>query len=232
MKTHDPNDVLSPADRAIANRLSKLGTMPVDTARLEASLRSVLPPPPGPTEERTGRMRIGWFQPFRAVAASFVLLSAVVAIVLLSSSSGPALASASQMARMHDDLVSGRTPVMQVGSIDEANRALASQWPGGPTVPGVPQSHVMACCMRSIKDKRIACVLLKSEGEPVTMTVASAADMRLPKSPTTTRGGVAYHVQSSGGLQMVISERNGRWVCLIAKFPVERLMDLASELAF
>ena len=121
---------------------------------------------------------------------------------------------------------------MQVDSIDEANKALAGQWPGGPTVPDAPQSHVMACCMKSVKDKKVACVLLKSEGEPVTMTVANAADMRLPKSPTVTRGGVTYHVQAAGDLNMVMTERRERWICLIGRLPAPRLMDLADQLQF
>ena len=51
----------------------------------------------------------------------------------------------------------------------------------------------MACCMKSVKNKKVACVLLKSEDVAVTMTVANAADMKLPRSPTVTRGGVTYH---------------------------------------
>lgn len=250
MNSTDPTDPAGAdarLDRAIDARLGRLRTMPVDTSRLERALLAQIPRPGGEVEgeaeeeRQRQRLRIGggratgwsqWFRPLRAVAASFVLLSAVVAVLLLSSSSGPALASAAQMAQMHEDLVSGRTPVMQVDSIEQANQMLAGQSPGGPTLPDAPQSHVMACCMKSIKNKKVACVLLKNEGEPVTMTVANATDMRLPKSPTVTRGGVAYHVQASGGLQMVMTERNGRWVCLIARMPAERLMDLAAELKF
>ena len=90
----------------------------------------------------------------------------------------------------------------------------------------------MACCMKSVKGKKVACVLLRDGGEPITMTVANAADMRLPKSPTVTRTGVTYHVQSSGELNMVMTERNGRWVCLIGRVPAERLMDVTSKLEF
>jgi hypothetical protein len=241
MSTVDHNEPLggdAGLDRAVERRLARLRTMPVDTSRLEKAILAQIPRPqneePAEQQQRQ-RMRIGWLtaiRPLRAVAASFLLLSAVIAGVLLFSSGGQALASASQMAQMHDDLVSGRTPVMQVSSIEEANRALSGAWPGGPSVPEAPQSHVMACCMKSVKGKKVACVLLHNEGEPVTMTVANASDMRLPKSPTVTRAGVTYHVQSSGGLNMVMTERNGRWVCLIGRVPAERLMDLAVGLTF
>jgi hypothetical protein len=136
------------------------------------------------------------------------------------------------MAQFHQDMVSGKTPVMHVDSIEAANQALSSQWPQSPQVPNVPQQHVMACCMKSVKDKKVACVLLKREGVPVTMTVANASDMRMPKSPKVTRNGIDYHVQSSGNLTMVMTERQGRWVCLIGELGSERLMDLADQLQF
>jgi len=91
---------------------------------------------------------------------------------------------------------------------------------------------VMACCMRSVKNKKVVCVLMEDSAGPVSMTVANASDMQAPASPTVTRGGVSYHVQSVGPLNMVMTERNGRWICLIAKLPAERLMDLAASLEF
>jgi hypothetical protein len=56
--------------------------------------------------------------------------------------------------------------------------------------------------------------------------------MRVPTSPVTVRNGVSYHVQASGNLNMVMTERSDRWVCLIAEMPAERLMDLAAQLQF
>ena len=41
----------------------------------------------------------------------------------------------------------------------------------------------MACCMKSVHDKKVACVLLKDNGVPVTLSVANASDMELPATP-------------------------------------------------
>ena len=90
----------------------------------------------------------------------------------------------------------------------------------------------MACCMKSVKSKKIACVLLRNENVPVTMTVANAADMRLPTSPTIQRDGVTYHVQSEGALNMVMAERHDRWICLIGELSPEQLVALAAKLRF
>lgn len=226
-KNYDDNtgSVESRADQATAARLAKLRTLPVDTSRLEKAIESQIP------RSQRRSLKLVWFRPMRAVAAGLAI-AATLTLVLLASSGGPALASAAQMAQMHEDLVSGKTPVMQVDSIDSANKALNAQWPDSPGIPSLPADHVMACCMKSVKNKKVACVLLKNEGEPVTMTVANASDMKLPTSPTAVRDGVTYHVQSSGPVNMVMTQRNQRWICLIGHLPVNQLMDLAAKLQF
>jgi hypothetical protein len=216
----------SELDRATAMRLSRLRTLPVDTSRLDKLVKDQLP-----SQEKNTRLFLGSFRPLRTVAAGLILF-ATIAGILLSSSGGQALASPTQMAQMHEDIVAGRTPVMKVDSIAAANRALAEQSPQSPTLPGLPPDHVMACCMRSVQNKRVACVLLQNQGTPVTMTVANAADMKLPAAPTATRDGITYRVQTAGKLNMVMTERGGRWVCLIGEPSADKLMDLAAKLQF
>jgi hypothetical protein len=227
--TNEQHD--SRLDAATAARLGKLRSMPVDTSGVERSLRHAIPEP------SSVRMRIGaWVRPLRTVAASLLVLGAIVAAVVISTSGGEVMASPTQMAQLHDEIVSGKTRVQKVESIEEANRFLRAQWAEGlaPAVPDLPGEHVMACCMKSIKDKRVACVLLKGQGgEPVTLSVAKAADMKLPRGvPTAQRAGVTYHVQASDAVNMVMFERNGRWVCLMGRMDVEKLVGVAGELRF
>src|SRR5215203_84817 len=92
-------------DQAIKRRLGQLRSMAVDTTRLDEALSAAVPGP------RIRRRR--WLRPAPAVAASFIIVL-LTAGILLSTSGGGALASTSQMAQMHEDLVSGRTPVTQV----------------------------------------------------------------------------------------------------------------------
>jgi hypothetical protein len=226
METGEFDNADGRLDQATADRLARLRTMPLDTRSLEAKLRGQIPMP---TPRR--RVFIGVFRPLRAVAASLIILG-VTAAVLLSVSGGPALASAAQMAQMHYDVVSGKTPVIKVDSIDEASKILSGQWPSCPQIPKVPDSYEMACCMKSVKGKKVACMLLKSEGTPITMTVANATDMAMPSSPTMMHDGVTYHVQSSGALNMAMTQRNGKWVCLIGEISSERLMAVMSKLRF
>ena len=222
----DDRQYESDLDRATSERLNRLRTLPVDTSRLDKMVGVQLP-----SRERTPARMFPWLRPMRAIAASIVLL-AMIGVILLASSGGPVLASSMQMAQMHEDIVAGRTPVMKVDSIAQANRALAEQSPQSPTVPDMPSDHVMACCMKSVQNKRVACVLLQDQGTPVTMTVANASDMKLPTAPTITRDGITYRVQTINKLQMVMTERNGRWVCLIGEVPADQLMTLATKLRF
>ena len=212
-------------DRAMSARLTKLRAMPVDTSRLDKALRAQVPP-------LRPERRLRLLRPLRAIAASVLLVSAIAAAIMLSASSGPALAEPAQMAQVHQDILSGRIPVMQVASIEAANRMLNSQSPGAPTLPHMPDSHVMACCMKSVHNKQMACVLLKDEGVPITLAVASAADMKLAPAPVVTRNGIDYRVQKVGDLGMVMTEQNGKWLCLIGRIPADRLIDVAAQVRF
>lgn len=225
MQSQPTDETDSPLDQATARRLARLRTMPVETRGLEERISALIPP----SQQRNAR--ITWLRPLRAVAA-LLLVGGLVAVILITLSGGPALASAAQMAQVHQDLVSGKTPVVQVDSIEAANRELSRQSPDSPAVPNVPSNHVMACCMKSVKNKRVACVLLKSQGVPVTMTVANASDFKLPASPAVMHDGISYHVQSAGDLNMVTTQRGGRWICLIGQLAPERLMEMAAKLEF
>ena len=223
MQNNNHDNLESDIDRATSSRLGQLRAMPVDTRSFDEKLQSQIPFP------RPRRQVIRFFRPSRIVAACLIVLGLVAAFKLIGSGNQVL---ASQMVQMHYDLVSGKTPVTKVESIEAANKFLSGQSPKCPELPKVPDRYEMACCMKSVKGKKMACVLLKGEGAPVTMTVANAADMQTPKSPTVVRGGVTYHVQSSGALNMVLSQRNGQWVCLIGEMSAEKLMDLEMKLHF
>jgi hypothetical protein len=225
MNSDDRNEHDDALDRAMIARLSKLRTKPVDTSNLDKALRARIPVSRRP-------WRVLSLRPIRAAAASLVLVSAIVTAIMLSASSGPALAEPAQMAQVHHDIVSGRFPVMRVDSIEAANRMLNSQSPDAPTLPQVPDTHVMACCMKSIHNKKMACVLLKNDGVPITLAVASAADMKLGPAPVLKRNGIDYRMQTVGNLNMVMTEHDGKWLCLMGEVPADRLTEVAAQVRF
>jgi hypothetical protein len=211
---------------AVQRRLTKLRTMPVELTALQAKVNAAIPRHRRIVLGRLATRRIG-----EVIAAGFIL--AVVSLGLMFIfSGGPVVASAQDFAQFHEDLVAGRVHAVRVTTIDAANKALAAQDSLSPQLPEVPSEQVMACCMNSVKGKRIACVLMDQGGTPVTLTVADAKDMQSPASPTVQRNGMSYHEHSVNGLNMVMTERNGRWICLIGRLSSERLMDLAGQLQF
>lgn len=226
MNTADSNHHGNELDQAVSRRLGRLRSLPVETARLDRLIQEQIPRPQG-----QDRQRGLWLRPLRAVAAILVF-AVLLGALIWSSSGGPAMASTAEMAQLHRDVVSGRVPVIQVDSIDQAGAALSGKWPEQPGLPEAPDSHVMACCMRSVKDRKVACVLFKNEGQPVTLSVAKASDLRSPQSPSLKRDGLQYHIESSDNLNMVSVQREGRWICLIGELPVDRLIDIAHGLRF
>ncbi len=211
-------------EQAIADRLSRLKAIPVDASGLDRVFQEMLP-------GARRSVQAPWFRPMRAVAA-VLMVGALASGILLLTTGQQVLASPAVMARMHRDLVAGHVPVTRVATIDEASHILAMGGDNHPDLPQAPDAHVMACCMREIKDRKVACVLLEEAGVPVTMSVANASDMKLPRSPTVVQDGVSYHVQVIDELTMVMTERNQRWVCLISELPAERLISIAGRLVF
>jgi hypothetical protein len=219
---HTENDDINQSEAAIARRLAKLQSLPVDTTGLEHALRSKLPPAP-----QIAR-RLPWPR-LLALAASVLILTTLSLAFL---QSREVEASPVLMAQMYHDMVAGRVPTMHATSLAEVNHAIAAFSGNFPNLPDAPAGHMMACCMRNVGNKKVACVLLDNGGTPVTMVVANASEVQPPNSPTVTKDGATYHVQHTGELNMVRTERDNRWICLISPLPQDQLIDVARGIHF
>jgi hypothetical protein len=153
-----------PLDAATSQRLAKLRTMPVDTSRLDKLIQAKIPKPQIEAVRSSRPSILFRIRPLRAIAASIVMLG-IVGVILWSLSGGAVMAAPDMMAKFHEDLVTQKVHTTQVASISDANKALAEEWTKNVEIPHVPSAHAMMCCMRSIEDKRVACVLLRSEGD-------------------------------------------------------------------
>jgi hypothetical protein len=228
MNTPESNPRRTRLDEATSRRLAKLHTVPMDTSQLLKAVEAQIPRP----QAQARRLRLTWLKPMRAVAASLLVFGLIIALVI-HSSGGPVLASADRLARIHDEVLHrAGTHVTAVDSVSAANAALASKCPGLPAVPELPKDHVMSCCVHDLGRKKLACVAILVDEVPVSIAVADVADVKMPTCQALMIGGVAYHVQSEGDINMVMTERGGRWVCVMGKLPVNRLAELASSLRF
>ncbi|MGE5609238.1 MAG: hypothetical protein ACM359_08285 [Bacillota bacterium] len=223
MNTPD-SDHLGELDRATTHRLSRLASFPVDTSKLAATLRQQIP---APQAEQPRHM---WLRPMRIAAAILVLIGGIIA-ALIFSSGGPALASPDVLAHVHEEMIAGQSHgVRKVTSIDAAAAALSEEWPQRPALPDMPEDHVMSCCVHEVGRKKMACIALMVNEIPITMAVADSSDIKTPEGTVLVRDGITYRVQSSGGVNMAMTERNGRWICLMGRLPVEQLIQLSSKL--
>lgn len=212
------------AMQAVSKRLAKLRTRPVDHTTFDARLRAALPKQLSNTH---GRLLMWPFaSPLRAVAASLVVGILLAAIVLMSTSS-PALATPQRMADIYNSAVDGKNHPTTVSSANEAREALRRKWPDAPVVPEVEDLQLMHCCVHEIGRKQMACVTFLVEEQPVTLAFASTRDVRSPHGETKMIDGQSFVVGSADGVNMVMSERGGTWMCLMGKLSVERLSEIA-----
>jgi hypothetical protein len=212
-----------PIDEAMSARLARLRSFPVDTTRMDKALREQLPP----AATRKPRRWAG------QISAAAACLAVIFTLMFVTLQGRPVQASPNMMAQMHQDIVSGKVPTMKAESIEEANQAIAAMAGGkGETLrlPEAPDTHTMACCMRNIGNKKVACVLLKNGGKPVTMSVASAKDISAPAGPAVEHNGQVYYVQSSGTLHMVSCRKDTLWICLISETGKDGLIAMAERL--
>lgn len=211
------------ATQAVSRRLAKLRSRPVDLSAFDARLKASLPQLAG----ARSRFWIGSFvSPMRAVAAGLVIGALLTAIFMISRSS-PALATPQEMAEIYNSAVDGRNHPTTVSSVNEARDALRKKWPNAPVVPEVDDLQLMHCCVHDIGRKQMACVTFLVEEQPVTLAFASARDVRSPHGQTKMIDGQTFVVGSADGVNMVMSERGGTWMCLMGKLSFERLADIA-----
>ena len=216
-------------DRATQARLSKLASRPVDTSALASRLRAEM------AEHRAADRPAAfafpaWAHWLRrgAVAAAIVV---VVTVGFVTSQSGSAVyAAPAEMAQLHRDLVAGRAPVVPVANLAAAKRTIESNWRDAPAIPDQWDQNVHACCLRDVQSRRVACILLKQSGVPVTVVLARTRDFRSPDDDTVDHNGRKYVVHSLGGVNMVMTQRGGRWMCLMGEIPQDALMRLAEGL--
>jgi hypothetical protein len=196
--------------------------MPMDLSKLQAAIGREIPKP----QPAQIRRPMAWLTRPLRIAAAFLVVSGLIAAIIFSASPSTALASPQALAAVHDSM----TSMQAVDSIDAATTALRSKWSGGDMQMGDDHA-TMACCVHKIGRKNAACVAMKVDNAAVTMAVAKASDVKIEDgTPSLTRDGVTYRVQSSGNLNMVMTQRHDVWLCVMGPLPIDRLIQLASEM--
>lgn len=208
----------NPLDQAMTDRLARLRSMPVEIGPLEAAIQKEIP-------RHSRRSVFAWFNRPMRLAASILLALSLVITLFVANLPQPVVASPQMLAAMHEQMLSDRDMATPVHSMQAAGASLNQQWPAAPTLPRGNGHEIMACCVHDMGKKKAACVLLKVDDIPVTMALAKASEVRIPPTATMVRNGITYYTQSSDGVNMAMTLRNGQWICLMGRLPVDRLID-------
>lgn len=222
MKTHtDKLDLLT------RQRLQRLGQVAVDTSNLKKRVEAAF----WQQKHRPSYARIWSSRKLTGVAA--VLLVAAGVVFFIVQGSTPVVAAPAALAQLHQQLVAGQIPTVQVSSIDQANRYVQTEWSEAPLLPDLSGATVTSCCRSNVQKGKVACVLMDYRNQRVTMMVGRSRDVVCGAShDDIVHQGRHYAVHESGGLQMVMVEHKGRWVCLTSHLSVNALIELADTLRF
>jgi len=214
-------------DEAVRARLARLATLPVDTTNLERRLRTLIPAEA--PEQNRWRLPHAW-RSLTAVAAA-VLIVATVGIILMSLGNTPAMASPAELARLHAEVINPDRMATPVTTVEQANRVLDGKWTDLPQLPA-SSAQLHACCIHDFMDRKVACLLFRDGDTPLTMVVGEARDFRCAGGRVVERGGRTFTLHDVNGLRMVMTEQNGRYVCLMGTVSEDRLVALAEGLRF
>lgn len=231
--TTKPQPSAEELDQATQGRLARLAAMPVDTSKLQSRLRQAMTrPQAGAGSPMLIRRLMHW----PAAVAAAILVTALVGVLFLANvGASPALAAPAEMAQLHEHLTGQGAPTIAASDMDQVRREINRQWSDAPGLPGLsgpqaPAQHVMACCIRHVQGRKVACVLLQGK-TPVTMVVARAADMQPAAGTPVVRGNHQYTVCQSGQINMVMTIHDDRYICLMGDLPPNELIDLGESLA-
>lgn len=226
-------------ERATQARLARLASVPVDTTNLERRLKAAIAREAEQSVDNPQRWSLQRFKrwiPLSTLAAAVVVIAVTLGIVGFGSGASPVVAAPADFARLHDAMNDHAATATAVAGIEEANRVIAGEWSDAPPLPMTSEvdERIHACCLHDFKNRKVVCVLMRdSDNTSITMVVARAQDVKPAQIGTAVhRNGRKYMVHNSNGLSMVMVEGSGKYVCLMGKLPIERLLTIADGLSF
>lgn len=213
MTTPEPtHDAL---DAALARRLRKLATLPVDTSALDQRLRRVIAPP----QRNLKRFGAG------AMAAAAALLA--MGLVLFSIlSAEPTRASLTDLTHAYQSAVA-RLPA-RVSKYPMSKAAMAQACACLPGLKMCTMATMHSCYMTKIQHCPVSCTLLSPGVRPV--VVLTGQGIVGPPGKMVHFGGVEYELVAAHGLNFVEATGHGHWMCLMGRSSPAALLRVASRL--
>lgn len=213
-------------DAPLRARLRLLASRPVDVSSLDEWLLRELA---NGVQNRAagGPTKRSWQVNWRTTATAAASLVVLVSVLLVFFVPGRTVhAEPAAMARLHADIVAGSVPMTRVATVAEAAALVRRDWPDAPELPALPVEHELACCLKDFEGRRVVCLVFENEGVPISVVIASGRSLR-PAAPPS-----AAAVHGVDGVNMVMKERDGRFVCVMGNVPASRLLQLLEAFEF
>ncbi|GAB4108238.1 MAG: hypothetical protein Kow00105_14680 [Phycisphaeraceae bacterium] len=223
-------------DAATAKRLAKLARSAPDVSALKQKLDAAL-------DEAQHASDVGRSHPPRAypfhrylkpiASLAAVLALTITALLLVNLNSPSATAAAIDLVQLHRDLAAGRIAMVPVQSADQANRWIASQRADAPALPkSINADSVRSCCLADVHGKLVAVALIRHDQADVTLVVADAPGFAVPMGKTYQLHNRTLHAHEIDGINMVMTSRDNRWLCVMGDLDQDSLADLAAQIEF
>jgi|GEM_PF-4384846 hypothetical protein len=184
--------------RAISARVARLGTMPVDTSRLDQLLRDQIPMP----HKERRFLIFGWL----AGAGAAACAALVIAVALLFT--GTPRLSAEELAGVYRNLATQSTLAMSGGTTNSA----VQMAPGMTCM--LQSGETASCCRQRVGQYRLACVSLKSSSHArVVMVAGDVGTVKNPRGQAVSIAGNQYSLVVLGHINMLMRRVGNHWYC-------------------
>lgn len=216
-------------DEATQRRLARLSALPVDTSNLERRMQRILTP----AVSAHPRWQLLKFRhPVASAVAALLFIVITTAIMIVSLNTQPTLASPTEFAQLHEEVTAENAQVTTVTTLEQANQHLAQQWKEMPTLPTSAPEQLHGCCVRRLMNHNVSCLVLRDGNIPLTLVVGHARDFQCCTGKVVQINGHTYTLHEVNGLQMVMTNHDTRYLCLMGKVPEARLLEIAQKLTF
>ncbi len=225
-------------DAATARRLAKLAGHDPDISALKQKLDAALAQsdikeryPTEPTRNTRSYPFHRYLKPITSLAA--VLALTLTALWLVNLNTPSATAAAIDLVQLHRDITAGRIAMVPVRSTEQANRWIASQQADAPALPkSINADAVRSCCLTDVQGRLVAVALIRHGQADVTLVVAEAPGFAVPMGKTYRIHDRTLHAHEIDGINMVMTSRDNRWLCVMGDLDQDSLADLAAQIEF
>lgn len=217
-----------PLDQTVSDRLAALSHRPVDDKRVTARFVELLADP-GQTSP-VARLQ-HWLRPVAAAAAIVMLAIAGFWFTAVQMAS-PVQATPSSVVQVHQEIARGHADVTRVSSLSDVNRWLAQQGGTIRSVAGLTGGQPQSCCFHDLGGVKATCIQMQLDGKSVTLMLAEADQLASPEGDMFEVNGRQFIAHTVDGMNMLMTEIDGQWVCLTGELPNQRLAQMVSSLQF